>query len=448
MKRYLALILAIVLMMALAACGGGGESAATNPPANGGNSSSGEGGGAGSSGTTPTADPNAAPQDISLKVWVPEEEMALTQDLCAQFDEAHPEWNITFDIAVIGIDESVNNLETDPELAADVMQIPSGSVAQCVNEGLLLPITYDIDNVKAQFGDGAVASVTLGDYMYAIPFSPNSFFMYYNKDLYTEEEVQSLETMMAKDLGEGVYNFSCNLTDSWYIESWFFAAGCTLFGPDGTDPTQCDFNSPAGIAACQYIIDMANNEKYLEEADGISGSLFKEGKLGAFCSGTWALGKDDPDEGLIYVMGDKIGAVPLPTVVIDGKEARLSNFADYKTIAVKSATQQPLAAQQLAEFLGNPESQLRRYEEIAASPTALSLMDNETIAADFATAALIAQTEYSTPQPNIPQIANYWTPMQTLGESICLRNEVNADNIQATMDKVVSDILSTGLGGE
>lgn len=386
-------------------------------------------------------------EDISLKVWIPEEEMELTQELCAEFDEAHPEWNITFDIAVVGIDESVNNLETDPELAADVMQVPSGSVAQCVNEGLLLPITYDIDNVKALYGEGAIASVTLGDWIYAIPFSPNSFFMYYNKDMYTEEEVQSLETMMAKDLGDGVANFSCDLTNSWYIESWFFAAGCTLFGPDGVDGTQCDFNSEAGVAACKYIIDLANNPKYVEDGDGLAGTLFKDGKLGAFCSGTWALGVDDTEKGLIYAMGDKLGAVPLPTVVIDGKEARLSNFADYKTIAVKSSTTQPMAAQQLAEWLGNPDSQLRRYEAVAASPTALDLMDNETIAADFATVALLEQTEYATPQPNIPQIANYWTPMQTLGESICLRNEVNDDNIQATLDKVVSDILSTGLGG-
>lgn len=443
MKKYLAIILALTLALSLAACGGGGDS--KNP--GGGDTQGGDTQGSGSGNNGGGSNTNE-PQDISLKVWIPEEEMELTQQLCAAFDEAHPEWNITFDISVTGIDESVNQLETDPELAADVMQVPSGSVAQCVNEGLLLPITYDIDNIKTMYGEGALASATLGDYLYAIPFSPNSYFMYYNKDMYTEEEVQSLETMMAKDLGEGVYNFSCDFTNSWYIESVFFAAGCTLFGPDGVDSTQCDFNSAAGVAATNYLIDLANNPKYVEDGDGLAGTLFKDGQLGAFCSGTWALGTDDPENGLIHVMGaDKIGAVPLPTVVIGGKEARLSNFADYKTIAVKSSTKQPLAAQQLAEWLGNADSQLKRYEAVAASPTCLSLMENEIIAADFATAALIAQTEYATPQPNIPQIANYWTPMQTLGESIFLRNEVNDSNIQATLDKVVSDILSTGLGG-
>ena len=32
--------------------------------------------------------------------------------------------------------------------------------------------------------------------------------MYYNKSMFTEDEVKSVETMLAKDLGEGVYNFS------------------------------------------------------------------------------------------------------------------------------------------------------------------------------------------------------------------------------------------------
>lgn len=442
MKKFAAIILALVMVLTLAACGGSGDNPGGNNP-NGGNSDTPQGGG--SSGGT---------EAISLKVWVPEEEMELTRTLCDAFNAAHPEWDITFEISVTGIDESVNALETDPELAADVMQIPSGSVAQVVSEGLLLPITYDIANVSALYGEGAMDSVTattdLGTFVYAIPFSPNSFFMYYNKDLFTEEEVKSLETMMAKDLGDGVYNFSCDMTNSWYIESWFFAAGCTLFGPEGTDPTQCDFNSAAGVAATEYIIDLVNNPKYVETGDGVEGALFNEGKLGAFCSGTWAMGNPNDADSLASLIADgtlNVGAVALPTVTINGKTAHLSNFADYKTIAVKSSTTQPLAAQQLAEWLGNPDSQLARYNTCAASPTALSLMDNATIAADFATAALIAQTEYATPQPNIPQINNYWTPMQTLGESIVLRNEVNSSNIQATLDKVVSDILSTGIGG-
>ena len=427
MKKLAAVVLSLTMVLSLVACGGSPSSTGD------GNTNVGTGGG------TTNDSTGGETQAINLKVWVPEEEMEMTQRLCAQFNEAHPEWDITFEISVTGIDESVNSLETDPELAADVFQIPSGSVAQVVSEGLLLPIGYQVEEVKARYSENAVAAGMADGLLYGIPFSPNSWFMFYNKTMYTEDEVKSLETMMAKDLGADVYNFSCDISNSWYIEAWFYAAGATLFGADGTDPTQCSWNTEAGLAATRYLIDMVNNPKYIEEADGIAGSLFKEGKLGALCTGTWSA----PD--LLEALGDDLGAVALPTININGSDSHLANFADYKCYAVKSNTSQPLAAQQLAEYLCSEDGQLARHEASMATPTCLSLMDNPELTGDIGAVALMAQTEYSIPQPAIAQINNYWTPAQTLGEAI-LRGEVTEANLQETLDKVVSDILSSGLG--
>lgn len=429
-KKFVAVVLSLAMTLSLVACGNSSSDTAGSTA----NNST-----AGSTTNEGAAAADGETQAISLKVWVPEEEMEMTQELCTQFDEAHPEWDITFEIAVTGIDESVNSLEADPELAADVFQIPSGSVAQVVGEGLLLPIGYQIEEVKALYSENAMAAGMADGLVYGIPFSPNSWFMFYNKNLFTEDEVKSLETMMEKDLGADTYNFSCDISNSWYIEAWFYAAGATLFGADGTDPSQCDWNSEAGLAATQYLIDMVNNPKYMEEADGIAGSLFKEGKLGAVCTGTWSA----PE--FLEALGDDLGAVALPTIKINGSDSHLANFADYKCYAVKSNTAQPLAAQQLAEYLCGEEGQLARHEASMATPTCLSLMDNQELTGDIGAVALMAQTEYSIPQPAITQINNYWTPAQTLGEAI-LRGEVDQTNMQATLDKVVSDILSSGLG--
>ena len=431
MKKLIALLLALVMVLGLAACGGSGNTDETKAPAANNND-------------TPVAESGEV-QQITLKVWVPEEEIEITQAMCAAFDEAHPEYEITFDIAVVGIDESESLLSNDPELAADVMQLPSGGISQLNEAGLLLPITANIDAVKALYGEGALAAVTRyneqfgADLMYGVPFSPNCFFMYYNKDLYTEEEVKSLETMLAKDLGEDVYNFSYTLHDSWYLEAFFYAAGCTLFGADGTDPTDMTWNNENGLAAAEYIINLVQNPKYIEDRDGVAGSLMKDGKLGALCSGNWAY----PD--LYEVMGDKLGACALPTIELNGKTCQLSNFADYKCFAVKSNTAQPMAAQLLAEWLANPENQLIRYTEAGAAPCALELMANEEIASNVSTAALIAQTQFATPQPSIAQIANYWTPVAALGEGF-EKGTITMENAQEELNKAVDQVLST-LGG-
>lgn len=444
LKKAVALLCTTGMLMGmLSGCGDSGSGSTSTPSSSNSGSSQDNAAADDSANAGDSADDGASAggevEQVSLKVWVPEEEMEITQAICDAFNTAHPEFDCTFDIAVVGIDESASNLETDPELAADVFQLPSGSISQLKDAGLIYPITANIDEVKALYGDGALAACTRDDLMYGVPFSPNSFFMWYNKSMYSEDDVKSLETMMAKDLGSDVYNFSYTLHDSWYLETFFYAAGCTLFGADGEDPTECSWNNAGGVAAVDYILDnLVNNPKYIEDRDGVAGSMFKEGKLGALCSGTWA----DADGALTEALGDDLGACALPTININGKDSQLSNFADYKCFAVKSSTAHPMAAQLLAEWLANEENQLTRYKECKATPTCLSLEDSAELASDVATRALLSQTQFATPQPSISQIANYWTPVATLGESL-LQGDVTSANAQESLNEVVDQILSS-----
>lgn len=418
-KKVVALVMTAVMTMAMVSgCG-----TTSNKPAN---STSGKEAGDASSETA-----SEEVQKVSLKLWAPEEDMDITQQMCEAFDEAHPEFDCTFDISIVGVDESSDLLTTDPDSAADIFLIPSGSVSQLVNAGLLYPITYDEETVKSLYSEGAIEACSADDLLYGVPSTPNSWFMYYDKSKYTEDEVKSLDTMMAKDLGDDVANFSCTISNSWYIEAFFYAAGCTLYGADGTDPDDCTWNNEAGFEVGKYLIDLANNSKYVEDIDGIAGSMMKDGKLAALCSGTWAAA--DVKEAL----GDNYAACALPSITLNGKECQLSNFADYKCYSVKSNTAYPLAAQELAEYLSNEDNQLIRYQTNATTPTCLSLQDNEELASDPATCALMAQTEFATPQPAISQISEYWTPAQALGTGI-VNGEITESNLQTSLDSVAT----------
>lgn len=426
LKKFSALALSLMLALSAVGCGGAssgsGEAATTNNVAQteaaGDNASSGE------------------TEDVKLKIWVPEEEVDLTDQMVQTFDEAHDEFNIEYEIAVVGIDEAPQALETDADTAADIFYTPSGGVADLVSKGLLLPITKDFDTIESDLPDSALDAVTIDDLTYAVPFSPNTFFMYYNKDLYTEDEIKSLDTMMAKDLGDGMYNFSTQITNSWYIEMFFLGNGSTLFGEDGTDPSDCTFNDANGLAAAEYIIDLAKNPKYIEDADGVGGSTFKEGKLGAVTSGAWSA----PE--FKEALGDKLGAVALPTANIGGSDVQLSNFVDFKTITVKSNTEYPLAAQQLAVYLANQENALTRYEKQGDVPVLKSLAESSAIADDFVAQALNNQAAFATNQPSIPKMGDYWDPAQALGEGI-YNGEITKDNIQEKLDSLVDSITGT-----
>ena len=433
MKKTLALILALIMMLSLAACGGDGS----KEPDNSGNTPSTPT----DTPSTPTDTPSTSDgektevQDVTLKIWTASEELELMKKMGESFAAAHPEYNLTFDISEMGIDEANANLKTDADSAADIFQLASGGVPELTQKGLLLPIGYELDSLRELYPAGAISAVTAEDgLVYAVPFTPNTFFMYYNKSMFTEDEVKSVETMMAKDLGEGVYNFSFQVSGPWYIESFFYAAGCTLFGADGKDASSMDWNNANGFAAGQYMIDLVNNPKYLENKDGIAMNMLREGKLAAHVDGTWNAGP------VQEALGENYAAAPLPTININGQDSQLRNFADYKTYAVKSSTAYPLAAQQFAEWICNEENQLARYEDQGVPPCISSLADQ--LSEDIALSALLAQSEYAVAQPNIPQINEYWTPATALGEGI-YNKEITEDNLQEKLDQLVDAVTST-----
>ena len=433
MKKTLALILALIMMLSLAACGGDGSKELDN---------------SGNTPSTPTDTPSTPTdtpstsdgektevQDVTLKIWTASEELELMKKMGQSFAAAHPEYNLTFDISEMGIDEANANLKTDADSAADIFQLASGGVPELTQKGLLLPIGYELDSLRELYPAGAISAVTAEDgLVYAVPFTPNTFFMYYNKSMFTEDEVKSVETMMAKDLGEGVYNFSFQVSGPWYIESFFYAAGCTLFGADGKDASSMDWNNANGFAAGQYMIDLVNNPKYLENKDGIAMNMLREGKLAAHVDGTWNAGP------VQEALGENYAAAPLPTININGQDSQLRNFADYKTYAVKSSTAYPLAAQQFAEWICNEENQLARYEDQGVPPCISSLADQ--LSGDVALSALLAQSEFAVAQPNIPQINEYWTPATALGEGI-YNKEITEDNLQEKLDQLVDAVTST-----
>lgn len=375
-------------------------------------------------------------EDVHLKVWTASDEFDMTTEMLEKFKDLHPEYNFTYELIIVGVDESTTLLVSDPDIAADVFYQPSGAIPELTQAGLLYPITYNQENINTIYGTGALTACTGEDgLLYGIPFTPNSWFMYYNKSMFNEEEIKSLEVMLDKDLGDGVLNFGLDMSNSWYVSAFFYAGGCTLFGANGDDPADCTWNSENGYKVGEYIIDLAQNPRYLEDADGLGAAMFKAGELGAMCSGTWMAGE------FSEALGDDYAAAALPSIKLDGKDCQLSNFSDYKMVSVKANTAHPLAAQQLAVFLANEENQLIRYEEIATTPTILSLVDHPSLLDDPASSALLAQTRFATAQPAIPQLKGYWTPAEALATGM-VNGEITRTNLQENLDTFVNQIIN------
>lgn len=392
--------------------------------------------------------PAAEPKKVTLKVWGPQEEQtayegygdSLLAYMCEEFAKLHPEWDITFTYGAVAESDTKAELSKDAAAGADVFMFASDQTAFLVENGILAPITVNADEIIAANGGadaGSITAASFNNFLYAVPFTPNSWFMYYDSSKYTEEEVKNLDTMMAKDLGADTYNFAFDIDNGWYNASFFFAAGCSLFGSDGQNAQECTFNDANGVKAGNYIVDLATNAKFMEETDNGANAIdaFANGKLGAWCSGTWNAEK------VKEALGDNYAATKLPTITIDGEDKQLKSFADYKYVGVNMNTENMDVAQALAVYLGGEECQKIRFLARSIAPTITSLVSDPEVSSNTAVAALSAQAANTQFQSTISQMGNFWVPAQAFGAG-CYNKEVTKDNMQEQLDLLVNNILT------
>lgn len=430
-RKITATILAAVMAASLlAGCGGSGSGTQTETQAGTDSSQAGQD----SSGAAQSGEAG----DVSLKVWGSQEDQEMLQDIIANFKEDYPEtagWNI--ETAVVSSADAKTEVLKDPSVAADIFEFASDQLAELQSAGVLYRITKNKEEIIANNLPNSVDAATIDGEMYGYPNTSNSFFMYYDKSKYTEDEVKSLDTMLAKDLGAGVTNFSMDIDNGWYTAAFFFGAGCTLFGEDGSDPTQCDFNNEKGVLVGDYLLDLATNPKVKNHDDALLLAAFSEGTLGASLTGTWNAAA------IKESLGDNFGVTTVPSITLeDGTEVSPSTIVNFNLYGVNAQTKYPVEAMQFAEYLSSEKCQKIRFEVRNSSPTNLNLVnDTEMLSTSPAVATLSEQVKTSTVQPSIPQIGNFWSPMEAFGQD-CIAKAVTKENMQEKLDTMVQGILA------
>lgn len=370
-----------------------------------------------------TTEKEAAAEDEAwegdLTVWSPQEDQDTNwlQDQCEAFAAEHPNWKINFNYGVCPEGEAKDNVTKDVEAAADVYMLANDNIPDLVSAGALSELGGDyLGYVTSTNSDSILASVTYNDSVVAFPFTPNTWFMYYDKSVFSEDDVKNFDTMLEK-AGEAGKKVSFKLTDSWYIESFYVANGCTLFG-DGTDTDAgIDFSGDKAAAVTEYLVDLAANPNFLVDADG-SGLAGLGDSVAALFSGTWDA------EAVKEKLGDNMGVAALPTVTIDGKEGQMKSFIGSKAIGVNPNAENQQVAMSLAAYLAGEKAQTAHYEmrNLLPSNINISLADDP-----IATAVTNVMTDTSIMQPLCKEMSNYWTPAENMGKNI-QSGEVTKDN--------------------
>lgn len=364
-------------------------------------------------------------KDVTLKVWGSQEDQEMLTGMIEEFKAANPGTNWTIELGVVGEPDARTRYLEDPEAAADVFAFPNDQVMDLVNAGALYEVTINKDAIVAANIQSAVDSATVDGKLYGFPMTAdNGYFMYYDKSVFTEEDVKSLDKMLevAGAAGKSVF---FDVSNGWYIASFFIGAGNKFEMVDGKQVL--DFNNETGVKVGEAIKAFTANAAFLTGDDNVLKAGFGT-TIAAGVSGTWNAGD------ISTILGANYGATKLPEFNLGGVQTQLGSFAGFKLMGVNSLTMYPEEAFALAEFLTNEANQIKRFEVRKLGPANKNAASNEAVLADVALSALAQQAPFAMSQNSVA--GTYWGPAEAFG--LALENKDYTMSIQEMLDALVA----------
>ena len=376
-------------------------------------------------------------ESVRLMVWSPQGDQSKDagewlQTCCNAFAEEHPEWDITFVYGVADEASAAGQVAQDPEASADVFLYANDNLTTMTDANALVKFGGKYrEEIKNTNSETSLASVMKDGEVYGVPFAINTWFMFYDKSVFSEEDVKNLDTMLEK----GVVSFP--FVNSWYLPAFYFGNGCTLFG-DGTDASKgADFGGEKAQEVTDYLIELEANPNFRIDDLGSGIAGLRDGSINAMFSGSWDA------TAVREALGDNMGVAALPTYTLDGEEKQMYSYAGTKAVGVNAQSKYMLPAVELAIFLGNEYSQRLHYELESVVPTHTALLADQEILSDEVVAAINETFNHtSILQPNIAEMANCWTPVENMGKGIrngSITHENSAEQTEQMNETMNSD---------
>ena len=417
MKRIICVVLALVMCLGvLAACGETTPNPTNNPSTNNGGE---------------TTNPLAGTYDIVM--WVSEKEgvAELFKSQIKAFMDANPGIVINAQIEGVSEADAGSKVINDVASAPDIYCFAQDQLARLVQaQGLVAPMGDMAAALEAANDAGSVTAAKVAGQMYAFPMtSDNGYFMYYDKSLLSDADIQDLATIVSK-CETANKKFRFGLENAWYTAAFFFATGCHhnwTTNEDGEFVSVDDtFNSPAGMTAMKGMEILAKSTCYDSNPD-----IFTDAAV--VVTGTW-----NADAAAAF-FGENLGVAKLPSFTVDGKTYQLGSFSGYKLMGVKPQTDAVRGAvlQQLALYLTNAENQLARFNAFGWGPSNKDAQANEAVMANASLTALAAQNAFAVPQGQIAGV--YWDNAKLLGA--VAKNATSDEELQAGLDAYTQSLV-------
>ena len=192
---------------------------------------------------------------------------------------------------------------------------PNDQIAKLVNGDALSRFGGETLNeiknsIDPKAMESATATVDGQDWVYGIPYTDNTFFLYYDKSVLTEEDVQSLDGILAKCSSNK--QFAMPFTDGWYSTSFYFGKGLgyevTYDKNLAETSIVCDFDNETGKQVTRAMWALARDPRVKADAnDSKITAGFNDKSIVAATTGIWNR------KAIESYLGENFGVAKLPT---------------------------------------------------------------------------------------------------------------------------------------
>lgn len=370
-------------------------------------------------------------KEVELKLWVDLNQGDYYRKVVDAFKKDHPKKK--YDITVIESESgrAQEFVQKDPESAADIFVTPHDRLGQIVESGAVYQLTKYTDTIKSENTPTAVQAATYQNKIYGFPTTSESMFMYYDKRVFSEQDVKSFTGITAKGkLGINLEEPGADFRET----PWFISNGTYLYGENGEDPYGTTFNSPKGVETLRWIANLKKNKNVVPvNADEIS--ALRSGKINAVLSGVWNT------EAIKEVLGENMGVAVYPSADLGSGEVNLFAFQQCNIFCINAFTQYPLDAMELTDYLTNKSTQLGMFKELGKVPSNIQARKSESIEKDPVARVVVRMTtkEHSVLMPKIPEMNVFWQHMNSLLAD-AYKGKIPQEDFPKSLDKLVNEI--------
>ena len=380
----------------------------------------------------------ALAEDVTLTVWVGDnQDIEWINGVIDNFKAAYPDNNYTINVGVQNEGDCSKTVLNDPTAAADVFTFADDQFNSLLNGGALQQVLDGADDIIANNTPESIAAATGEDgNLYAYPATAdNGYFMFYNKEYFTEDDVKSFNTMLDKAAAAGKY-VGFPMSNAWYFYSWFKGAGLEMHVNEDGVTNSCNWNATdtpiTGVQVVEALLAITSNPGFKEADSDPFVAGVKDGSIIAGVSGTWNANV------AAEAWGDNYAATKLPTYTVAGQEVQMASFSGFKLVGVNPYSENLGAAMDFAAFMTNEESQVSRFAMRRQGPSNTKALASEVVQAEPAIAAIVAQAPYA----DVQRVGSkFWDTAAALGKIIVNGNPDGTD-LQTLLDNCVAGITA------